>query len=338
VQATGVQGVPATDVSAVVLNVTVTGGSNDSHLTVWPHGLSQPMSSNLNFRAGQTVANQVVVKVGAGGRIALFNNQGNVHVIADVVGYFDGDDGDSYFGLTPSRILDTRDGNGLSGKWAPGQSRQLTVTGRGGVPTSGVTNVMVNLTATGGSAASHLSVWPTGQLQPTASNLNFDAGATVPNLVVAKVGSNGQISIFNNAGTVDVIADVVGYFGPGTNGRFVALPPGRVLDSRFGLGSGATPWGPQEQRPVDVTGVGGVPVTGAKSVVMNVTVVGPTAGSHLTVWPSGVIAPTASNLNFVAGQTVPNLVVVPVGADGNVSIRNQAGDVHVLADVVGYYT
>jgi hypothetical protein len=70
---------------------------------------------------------------------------------------------------------------------------------------------------------------------------------------------------------------------------------------------------------------------------MNVTVTEPDAAGYLTLWPSGAAMPTASNLNFVAGQTVPNLVVVPVGAGGRVSILNFGGRAHVVADVLGWY-
>ncbi|MEZ5142857.1 MAG: peptidoglycan DD-metalloendopeptidase family protein [Acidimicrobiales bacterium] len=403
----GAGGVPATGASAVMLNVTVTGASAPSFLTVWPGGQPKPMASNLNFGAGQTVANLVVAGVDANGTVNLYNSSGTVDVIADVVGWFDVDaSGDRFTGLTPARILDTRDGTGNLGgtgssadatsaststtttstapptttttapssstssvppttsttsttapstttttapagapaagpvPLGPGESRQLTVIGTGGVPTS-ASAVVLNVTATGGSAPSHLTVWPAGQAKPVASNLNFNAGQTVPNLVVVPVGANGRVSVFNNAGSVNVIADVVGFFAPSSAaGGFVSTTPARILDTRDGTGGFTTRFGPGQARSVKVTGVGGlngVPATGVSAVVLNVTVTGPTAPSFLTVWPSGVTMPTTSNLNFVAGQTVPNLVMARVGPDGKVSIFNNSGNVDVIADVVGWY-
>jgi len=88
---------------------------------------------------------------------------------------------------------------------------------------------------------------------------------------------------------------------------------------------------------LQVTGRGGVPSTGVSAVVLNVAVTGPTAMSHLTVYPAGEAVPLASNLNFVAGQTVPNLVTAKLGANGQLSIYNVAGNTHVIADVVGWY-
>ena len=70
---------------------------------------------------------------------------------------------------------------------------------------------------------------------------------------------------------------------------------------------------------------------------MNVTVTQPTAPSLLTVWPTRETRPTASNLNYVANQTVPNLVVVKVGTGGKVDLFNDAGGTHVVSDVVGWF-
>ena len=116
------------------------------------------------------------------------------------------------------------------------------------------------------------------------------------------------------------------------------VSPARLLDTRTGEGGNLAPLGQQVFTELDVTGVGGVPETGVTAVVMNVTVDSPTASSFLTAWPSGETRPGVSNLNFVAGQTVPNLVTVKVGANGRVNLFNSSGNVDVLADVVGYYT
>ena len=107
---------------------------------------------------------------------------------------------------------------------------EIVVTGRGGVPATGVDSVAINVTATNPTTASFLTVWPTGTPRPTASNLNFDTGQTIPNLAIAKVGTDGRISIYNLAGTVDVIIDVVGWFP--TGGGYTSLTPARLADTR----------------------------------------------------------------------------------------------------------
>ena len=143
----------------------------------------------------------------------------------------------TFYSLPPTRILNTRSGLGHSGKVGPNQFINLTVDGSGSglIPASGVAAVVLNVTVTNPTAASFVTVWPTGQARPTASNINFVAGQTVPNLVTVKVGAGGQVSLYNAAGSTDLIADVAGYYGDGTaaaGSTFVPLPPARLLDTR----------------------------------------------------------------------------------------------------------
>ncbi|HUQ62427.1 MAG TPA: VCBS repeat-containing protein [Acidimicrobiales bacterium] len=333
-QVTGAGGVPAAGVSAVVMNVTVTDPSAPSFLTAWPAGSVRPLASNLNYVAGQTVPNLVVVKVGTEGKVDLFNSSGSTHVIADVAGWYGpdiGTPGGRYTPVTPVRILDTR----AAAKVGPAGSLALQVAGQGGVPASGVSAVVLNVTATDPTATSYLTAWPAGEARPLASNLNYVAGQTVPNLVVVKVGAGGKVNLFNSSGSTHVIADVAGWFGTdGTSsvGLFTPVAPSRLLDTRSG-----DKVGPAGTFHLSVTGQGGVPASGVSAVVLNVTVTEPTATSFLTAFPAGEAKPLASNLNYVAGQTVPNLVVVKVGAGGAVDLFNSVGSGHVVADVAGWF-
>jgi hypothetical protein len=217
VQVTGAGGVPSTGVGAVVLNVTATGPTTGSYLSVYPTGSSLPTASNLNFGPGETVPNLVVAKVGSGGQVTVYNAVGQTDVIFDVAGWYsDGStavSGGLYGPLTPVRILDTRTGlGGVAHKVGTGQSISVQVAGVGGVPASGVGAVVLNVTATGPTAGSYLTAYPTGSSVPTASNLNMSPGQTVPNLVVAKVGNNGKVDIYNAVGATDVIFDVAGWY------------------------------------------------------------------------------------------------------------------------------
>jgi hypothetical protein len=238
------------------------------------------------------------------------------------------------------RILDTRTANGHTGKAGPAQSFDLQVTGRGGVPVSGVTAVVMNVTVTQPTASSFLTIWPQGDARPTASNLNFLAGQTRPNLVMVKVGPTGMVSFYNGAGSTHVIADVAGWYSDTSvvgGARLKPLTPQRILDTRTANGGHQAVFGPGETFDLQVTGQGGVPVSNVTAVVLNVTVTKPTASSFLTIWPEGDPKPTASNLNFLANQTIPNLVVVKVGPDGKISVFNGSGTVHVIVDVFGWF-
>ena len=127
--------------------------------------------------------------------------------------------GAGYSPLSPARLLDTRDGqptvDGLfagGGVLGPAATLNLRVTGRGGVPASGVGAVVLNVTAVDQTNNTYLTVFPKGATRPLASNLNPNPGIIQPNLVVAKVGDGGEVSIYNNAGTVNLVADVQGWF------------------------------------------------------------------------------------------------------------------------------
>jgi len=245
-----------------------------------------------------------------------------------------------YHPLPPSRIMDTRTGiQGISGKIQTNATIDVPVTNIGGVPpvAAGVTAVVLNVTVTEATAASYLTVYPSNAARPLASNLNFGQGQTVPNLVIVKVGPDGKVKLYNCCGQTHAIFDVVGWYGSaGTDGTlFRSLSPARILDTRINLGW-AGKLGHGGTATVNVVNTGGVPAN-AKAVVVNATVTEPTAAGYITVWPSNSAQPTASNLNFVPGQTVPNLVMVKVGTDGKVKIYNAAGQTHVIFDVVGYF-
>jgi hypothetical protein len=138
-------------------------------------------------------------------------------------------------------------------------------------------------------------------------------------------------------GGVRVVPWAAAATSTGDRAIFEPLVPARILDTRQ---PPANPLGPNESRPLQVTGVGGVPAD-ATAVVLNVTAVSPTAGGYLTVYPADAPQPAASNLNFSPGQIVPNSVQVKLGSTGadlgRIRIFNFAGQTHVLVDVGGYF-
>ena len=241
--------------------------------------------------------------------------------------------GTDLVGIVPDRLLDTRLGAGTP--IGAAGSITLGVAGVRSVPSNAVAAVL-NVTAVGATAASYVTVWPTGLERPGTSSLNVRGGDVVPNLVIAKLGALGQVDIYNNAGSVHCVVDVVGYFQNEPASRFTSLSPARVLDTRSGVGAAAGPVGQGGAVDLLVAGQGGVNAD-ADTVVLNVTVTEPTGEGFVTVWPTGATMPTASNLNFVSGQTVPNLVVAKLGAGGRVSLFNSAGNTHLIADVLGCF-
>jgi Fibronectin type III domain len=333
--------VPSSAVAAVVMNVTVTDTTAASYLTVFPSQLPQPTASNLNWIAGITVPNLVEVPVGPDGGVTFFNAAGSVNVIADIEGYVGaanetaGLDG-LYAPVTPTRVLDTRSGvGGVAHPVGPGAANVIAVP----VAQAGQEAVVLNVTITNPTAAGYLTVWPDGTPQPVVSNLNFKAGQTVANRVAVKVGSSGKVDFFNAAGSVSVIADLNGSFTDTTGGagsQFQGIQPKRLLDTRDGTGGIRGPLAAGGSLSLQVTGTNGIP-SSAVAIVANLTVTDTTGSSYLTAWPDLATRPTASDLNWVAGQTVPNLVVVGLGTNGKLDIYNAAGSTDVILDIVGYY-
>ncbi len=340
VQITGQGGVPASGVTAVAVNVTVTQPTASSFMTIFPAGSPRPLAANLNYTPNKTVANLVVVKVGAGGKVSMFNSTGSTHAIYDVAGWYSdvtgGSDG-RYVPVTAARLLDTRGGVRLG----PNSSLDLQVSNQGGVPATGAVAAVLNVTVTGPTATSFLTVHPTGTTRPLAANVNFTSGTTQGNRVFAKLGTGGKVTIYNNAGSTDVIVDVSGYFTDpsfgGPTGVYTPVTPARILDTRNGIGGVSGPRPANSTVEVQVTGQGGVPGSGSvTAVVLNATVISPSAMGFLTIFPPGTARPVVSDLNYASGETRPNLVVAKVDAfSGKVSLYTSASG-HYVFDVAGW--
>ena len=212
-QVTGRAGIPA-DAAAVVLNVTITEPAGAGYATVYPCGTQPPTASNLNYTPGLTIPNLAISKLGTNGTVCIYSQQ-STHLIADVNGYFPA--GTTYTALVPARVLDSRptgttvDGLGAGTGIVPlGSVTVVHVLGRGGVPASATTAVL-NVTVTEPTAPGYVTVYPCGIEPPLASNLNFVSNQTIPNAVLTKIGTNGDVCIFNSQAT-HLVADVTGYF------------------------------------------------------------------------------------------------------------------------------
>ncbi len=350
---TGQYGVPASGVSAVLLNVTAinAGAPGPGFMSIVPkpprvgdifndqasYG-AFPATSNLNIDNNDPVPNLVLARVGAGGKIRIANYLGPTHVIADIAGWFGTGgahtDGAGFSGVVPQRLMDSRTGlGGAASKFAAGETRSVKVAGVAGIPDN-AQSVVVNITLTGADRIGFVTAYPDGQRVPEASNVNIVPGGVRANTAVVKVGTGGRINVLMAEASADVIVDVLGSFGP-YGGKVTTITPARIVDSRAGLGTAARPWGEGEVRNVAVAGRGGVPA-GATAVIANVTATNTTSWGFLSAWPAGSPQPSSSNLNFLAGQTVPNLVMLKLGAGGQLSISNGLGSAHVLVDVMGY--
>ncbi|MGD9753161.1 MAG: hypothetical protein AB7W59_19380, partial [Acidimicrobiia bacterium] len=319
----GVAGVPG-NASAVVLNLTVTEAEQVGFVTVFPADQGLPNASTVNIEyGGQTVANLVTVPLGYGG-VRIYT-QMRTHLLADVAGYYVpvASSGSGRFqAVTPTRLLDTREPGQHQGPFAAGEAFDLDVAGLAGLPRT-ATAAVLNLTATQPAAAGYVSITPQGAPIGGVSNLNVAIGGrTIANQVVVPL-NNGMATVYSAIGT-HLVIDLNGWYsgseaGISTNGLFVPVTPGRLLDTRDPANSPIGGRKPGGNTTVDVSAASrrGVPASGFSALVVNATATESSAAGFFTLFGAGLGRPLASNLNVnFAGQTVPNHAIVPVSTIG----------------------
>jgi alpha-tubulin suppressor-like RCC1 family protein len=315
--------VPAS-ATAVVLNVTGVTPTAATFVTVYPSDEDRPTASSLNLEPGDTRPNQVTVTLGDDQRVVLYNNSGNVHLVADLAGYYSTGTGARFTALPANRVLDTRGTDPVG----PGGIRELDLSTW--IPAS-ATTVTFNLTATNVTASTYVTAWPAGTSLPTASNLNVPPGDTRPNLVTVAVGTDRKVYLFNNAGSVDLIADLTGFYTPAFGALFLPRTPTRVLDTRTGTGGVSGPVGPGALATLSLSPV--APIT-STAVVLNITGVGATAATYVSAY--GQYSNT-STLNLSPGKTASNAAAVSFGSTLDLRLYNNNGNVHLIADVAGVF-
>ncbi|WP_407840956.1 PKD domain-containing protein [Streptomyces sp. DSM 116496] len=341
--------IPA-DVVAVALNVTVTNTVDAGHIAVQPGKTPhEATTSNLNYVAGQSVPNLVIVPV-RDGHVQMFNGGWQpVDLVADVTGYFKASPAGGYTALTPVRAVDTREGLGTAQGQVPGYGAfDIAIAGHGGVP-KGATAVALNLTATNPRESGHLTAYPSGQTAPGTSNVNFAAGQTVANSVIVPISPDGKIVVRNGSWKPsDVVVDIVGYYSPDSQAAFVPEAPHRIFDSR--QGSWFRSRGPLKGREF-----AHVPFFGRsdslEAVVLNTTVTNTAGVGFLSVaadpnswedYETGNTVkperPLSSALNWTRGTTVPNLVQASTGEEQILDFWNQGWEsTDLVIDQLGHY-
>jgi SpoIID/LytB domain protein len=328
--------------TAIALNLTATQASAAGFLTVYPCGEPQPTVSNLNYTPGESVANMAVVRVGVGGQVCIAT-MSKVHVVVDVLGWYEPL---SVYGLqsvTPRRVMDTRDGTGIGGRRRAvpaGQDQALSlanVVPIGAPPFHDLaaSSVVLNVTDTESTADGYVTAYPCGTAPPVASNIDYRAGQTIANQVVVGLGDNWSVC-FTTFATSHIVVDLLGWYAPLRPGQYQPLAPSRLLDTRVANTVARGPVGAGRVVALPVLGRGGVPSSGAHAALLNVTVDQPAGPGYVTAYPCGAPLPLASNLDYVAGEVAANLVTVPIGSAGRVCLYTYAST-QIIVDVAGYF-
>jgi Trypsin len=330
----GVGGIPATGVTAVLVDMTAITKTASAYLTIFPEGTPRnPALSMVNAGADQTISNTAVVPVPASGKLSVFNSTAGLHVVVEVQGYYtrSSTTGGGLVPVVPTRVVDTRIGlGGASGAIPAGGNRAFTFTG--GVVPAGAAAVLVDLIVAGAAGQGWIGTFGPGGT--THSIMDFMPGNT-SHAVTAELGSDGKATFTNSNSTpVQLVMTAEGYYtaSPATGAGLRTMAGVRKLDTR-NVGTHA---------PVPANGTVDVPLglpSGAAALV-NLTVVNNTAGGALHAWPLGGTEPTTSLTNYPTANTNARsgLALVNVGTDGTIRIRNVgSGTVHILVDLQGWH-
>ncbi|WP_088984182.1 hypothetical protein [Micromonospora echinospora] len=342
VTALGVGGVPASNVSALMVEITAIGPTASTALTVFPDGATRPVGASLNVSAGQTLSNSAVVQVGTNGKLAVHNSAGSTHVKLDVQGYFTTSTGSTGAGFVPIKhtyIVDTNVGQGTTaGTIASGASRTATLTGSAIPP--GASALVANIRVTGATTAGTLTIAPTNEAG-TARQVNYLAGST-HEIMTVKLPSDGQVTLTNSGSAVHVVIATYGYFGSSASTGAGMRPLSAVRLANFYNGGGTSiPSGGRAS--FRIGGAFGLPTLGIAAAAVNVTVAAPTASGSLQVLPGDALYPPdmisrAHAIYFTAGQTARSYFVVADVRSGAFTIHNGSeGTVQILADLQGWF-
>ncbi|MDQ2740384.1 MAG: hypothetical protein M3Y35_17605 [Actinomycetota bacterium] len=286
----------------------------------------------------------VIVKLGIGNKVSIFNgSRGTVDILADLHGSFLGGtnagDPGTLVPMTPTRFLDTRSGVGtIKGRVKPHSVTKVQIAGSHALPAN-VSAVALNITAVHSPGKGFITAYP-GSPMPDASSLNYEAHQDRANLTLVEVGTDGTISLFNGSPfPVDLVADVSGYFVVGTpsaDGTFAPSSTVRLVDTRKAR-AGFVP--ALATLKVAIFPPGDPFASYIKAIAVNVTAAGPEASGFLTTWDGSSPMPAVSNSNFQVKHDVAGSVIVPVNADGTISIYNGSyGNVDILVDLNGLFT
>jgi hypothetical protein len=343
----GRMGIP-NDAVAITGNLTVVGQQAAGYASLTPLPNANPATSTINFPLGDNRANNITSPLSNAGGVSLTYKATpgkQTHFILDVTGYFLNDDtGQTYNVLTPLRVLDTRFDVGLTNAFPANTNRTFQVAGVGAIPATAKA-ITGNLTVANQTGAGFVTLAtnppPTN---PATSTINFPVGDARANGVTVALSSTGKLSAVYKAPpgrTTHLILDVTGYYLDDLNGaRFVALAPGRRMDTRFpapqeGL-TGA--FAANASRTLIVEPYQGVPAN-ATAITGNLTVVGQTRAGYVSMTQTATNNPATSTLNFPLGDTRANGVTGPLSGAGSVGLvfKASGGLTHLILDVTGYF-
>jgi hypothetical protein len=338
--------------TSIAVNVTSTDALTPFYVQALPTlGGAVGGFSTINVAGpGQIRPNFAIVPIGQGS-ISIFVPTGG-NIIVDAMGYFTPVDpatpdvaAGRFVPINPRRALDTRPAQAgpvppgwITHKPAIGEKVRVEVPADSGVPASGVSALVVNVTATESSGPGFLQAIPTGSTTGSTSTVNYIANQNAATHAIVPLGADRTISVFTSSAS-HIVVDVMGYITDATapstsSGLFVPVPPDRYYDSRitpYAIHAGGS------TLAVPLAGPPFVVPVGAAAISMNLTSDAAVGSGFVTVYPADGTFPLASNLNYVAATPVANAALVKLSSAGTLNTFVNVAT-HVIIDVNGYFT
>ncbi len=331
---------------AVLVSIALVAPTRDGFLTAWAGRSPQPTTANANAVAGEVVSNMSVVPLDSGGGMLLYAYS-NTNVVVDLLGRFDNAPGavaaGRFLPVTPSRLADTREAASSTNRYtrltgSPYPKVNVPILGRGAVPSSGVSSVVLVVTGLSDAspAGGFLTATPGGGAWPGTANLTTNGSGDIrPNTVVVPVGADGSIDL-HLFQVADVVVDVAGWFtdasvGAATTGRFVSIPPTREVDTRIDQSFGRMP-----ARAIGWVDPGSVP-NDAVAIAQNIAITDNAAPGYITPFPGGAVPFVAAGNVTAPGQTRSIHTFTRLGGDGRESYFAYM-DTDLVVDITGWFT
>lgn len=316
--------------SAAVVNITSVLPGAGGYMTAYPCGTPLPTASVLQALPGRVVAATTTVPLGANGTFCIYSSTAG-DVLVDLFGSYAPFSGDRFQPVSPTRLYDSRGGDLL----AAGTIVHVPVVGQSGTPV-GATAAALTLHAVSPAADGFATVYPCSASVPDVSSINFIQSVDIANQAIVALSAGGEVCVQVSA-PMHVVVDLGGWYGSAGTAEFVALPPTRVIDTRFGLGLSA-PLSAGGNASLALAATAGLPAAeGLAAPVAVVTAVDPSAAGGLTVHPCMSPLPAASHVRYQPGANAAVTVVVPDDVNGQWCLAAEQ-PTHVVMDVSGYFT
>ena len=246
--------------------------------------------------------------------------------------------GGDYVPVAPAKVLlDTRTGVGApAGKRGASTTTSFPALGVSGLPSAGVSALLVRVITIDPTATTYLTAFPDGTTRPGVASVNADTGEKVSNTAIVRPGANGKIAVYNRAGSVDIFVEVRGYFTTSTGSTWGGLVPvsqKRVIDTRSG-----TPFAAHESRTFSLA-TNGIPA-GATAVFAVLTVTPPPAADgYFNALPTGATTASFGVIHYKKLQNTATSEAIPLAADGRVTFTNWGtGAAHLTVDTMAYFS